>query len=329
MKNDLEYATRYLDEESREKLREQVDKEVMESLEGYGFRFDEFGSLIIPSSVDKGVKSENPFKPQNLKEYVGQDKAKSLVEIMIKAAQAESRELPNILISGSYGQGKTSLAHLIVKEFGKEAKEVDGASANKLPPTQGRVIIDEAHNLSPEITDTLNIYLDRGILHVIACTTNPGAIPAPFRSRFRPINLEPYSIEDMETILNNSIHRKGYSAKKEQLKQLASRGRFTPRVALNHLALVFDMMAIRRQKSLQDDTLKEAFDHLGVDEVGFLERDRAYLAALRSDRPVGLQYLSAVTGMDGATIEEEVEPYLMKLGLIDRTPRGRMKIVEF
>jgi Holliday junction DNA helicase RuvB len=293
----------------------------------YILSLDDDGNLILPEKSPV-IASDKPFTPTTLSEYVGQAKAKALVKIMIEAAKAENRELPNILISGSYGQGKTSLAHLIYKEFGKEAKEQDGSSVNRLPPTNGRMIIDEAHNLAPEITDTLNVYLDRGGLHLTICTTNPGALSAPFRSRFRPIHLEPYTIADIAIIVKNAIHRKGYSSSAAFLDDIAKRSRFTPRIALNNLALIFDLMAVKREHRLTAKTLQEAFDNLGVDEVGFLERDRAYLSALPAERAVGLQYLSAVIGVDGTTIEEEIEPYLMRLGLIDRTARGRVRVVN-
>lgn len=315
-----------LSPEEVEKIHKEVDARLAARLPGY--EFDENGLIILPTHRTT-IPSQNPFEPSSLKEYVGQERAKSLVDIMIKAAKVENRSLPNILISGSYGQGKTILAKLILKEANQTAKEIDGTSANRLPPSQGQVIIDEAHNLASEIMDTLNVYLDRGGLHIIACTTNPGALTAPFRSRFRPIHLEPYTIKDLTIILKNVIIRKGYTTSKDHLEDIANRSRFTPRTALTNLALIFDIMAIKRERKTTNEILNEAFDNLGVDNVGFLERDRAYLEALPVDRAVGLQYLSAIIGVDSTTIEEEIEPYLMRLGLVDRTSRGRVKIASF
>jgi Holliday junction DNA helicase RuvB len=188
------------------------------------------------------------------------------------------------------------------------------------------VIIDEIHNLNPDVADSLNIILDQGNLRIIGCTTNPGALPSAFRSRFRSIHLEPYSVKDILAILSIATDKKGKTYLPSRLNNIAVRSRFNPRVGLNYLATVFDWMAVNYQTSIEHFILDEVFIRLGVDQLGYTKRDKQYLAAFPEDRAVGIQYLSAVTGIDTTTIETEIEPYLMQTGLIDRTARGRIKL---
>jgi Holliday junction DNA helicase RuvB len=269
------------------------------------------------------------FAPKTLDEFIGQAKAKKLVRVMVQAAKVENRPLPNTMISGPFGQGKSALARLMVELYGAKVPVIDGTSANKSVPDSGIVIIDEIHNLEPEICDTLNVMLDKGIVHIVGCTTNPGALPAAFRSRFRSIYLEPYEIKDVTFILKNAVKRKGVTARTAFLTNVATRSRFNPRMALNYLALVFDIMAVKKSTVATRQIIDEAFTQLGVDKYGFQTRDYAYMHALPGDgRSVGLQYISAMIQIDEKTIEEEIEPFLMQMGLVDRSSRGRRKIAD-
>jgi len=265
------------------------------------------------------------FAPTTFDEYIGQAKAKQTVSIMVDAALKEQRPIPNILIDGPFGLGKTTLATLILKRAGVEPTLVDGAAVAKNMPT-GTVIIDEIHNVPPDVCDSLNISLDQGLLTVVGCTTTLGALPAAFRSRFRQVHLDLYSVTDLTEILEKVANRKGIQSTKPLLTQVAKRSRFTARIAINYLATIFDYMAVKNETTLTSKTMKEVFDNLGLDEFGFLPRDYEYLKALNTEQPVGLQYLEAMINVDKATIEEEIEPYLMRMGLINRTPRGRLLI---
>lgn len=269
------------------------------------------------------------FSPKNFNDYVGQDRAKQIAKVIVAAATIEQRPLPNILIDGSYGLGKTSLAKVIFNELGRTAKVIDASSLNKIiPPLSRPTIIDEIHNLDPQVADTLNILIDEGKAQIIGCTTNPGMLPAPLRSRLRTIHLESYTQDEIAKILRLVLNRKLIPSADSTITEIAKRSRLNPRVGLNYLAFIFDLMTIKREGTLQPKTIKEAFLTLGVDDNGYIERDYLYMAALPEDRPVGLQYLSAIIGVDAKTIEAEIEPYLLQTGRIDRMPRGRIKLRE-
>jgi Holliday junction DNA helicase RuvB len=261
-----------------------------------------------------------------MEEYIGQEHAKELASVMVEAADKEGRPLPNILISGSAGLGKTTLAKLILN--GKTYNFTDGNSANTRERFAGYLIIDEIHNVRPEICDRLNTVLDAGGLRIIGATTNPGLLPAPFRSRFRTLPLVPYTVDDLTKIQYNVVDRKGITAQYRLLEEISKRGRFTPRRTLQYLAFIMDLMAVRDETTLTEQTLLDGLDMIGVDEKGLVEIDHRYLEALPDDRPVGLQYLQAILQTDKDTIEEEIEPYLLQMKLIDRSARGRFKVTS-
>lgn len=285
-------------------------------------------TTVFLSTSSKPSESLEIFTPKNFKEYVGQNKAKEISRIIIEAAKIENRSLPNILIDGSYGLGKTTLAKVIYHEANTTPKIIDALAANKELPEffTKPLIVDEIHNLDPEVADSLNIVIDQGRARIIGCTTNPGALPSPFKSRFRTIHLENYTEKDIKQIIDLASLRKGVNFDYRILDEIAQRSRLNPRVATNHLSFLFDYMAVNRLAKLTVQEIRKAFSVLGVDTQGFMERDHRYMAALPIDRPVGLHYLSAVLGIDAKTIEREIEPYLLQTGKIDRMPRGRMKL---
>lgn len=273
---------------------------------------------------------EDIFKPQTFDEYVGQEQAKELIQVMLDAANKEDRFYPNLLLTGSAGTGKTSLANIIFS--GIPHRFIDGSLVNsKYEELRGFVIIDEVHNVKSEVCDSLNQVIDAGKVIIIGCTTNPGKLPGPFRSRFQTVNLVPYTQDNLVQIMRGVLDKKGtLEMDDDLLRVIADRGRGTPRVTLKYLAFVMDLMVVRKQSSLTPELLSDAFDMLGVDEQGLLQIDHEYLQAFPvDDHPVGIQYLQAVLAQDKETIEQEIEPYLLQLKLIDRTPRGRIRIPNF
>jgi len=272
---------------------------------------------------------DNLFSPRNFAEFIGQAEAKELAHIMVQAALNERRSLPNIMIVGEYGLGKTSLARLIMRAAQIEERLYDGVSINREFPETGTFIIDEIHNLEPQTADSLNIQLDSGKFTIIGCTNNPGLLPSAFRSRFRTVQLKHYTSKDLKIIARKICQRKGVTYTDHALVLLASRSRFNARQVIMYLSLIFDIMSVHKLHTISAQVVRDAFNRIGVDNKGLLPRDREYLNALPKNRPVGLQYLSAVLGIDEKTIEEEVEPFLLRTGHIDRTPRGRVKIEGF
>lgn len=279
------------------------------------------------------------FAPKTFDEYIGQDNAKKMAQIWIKASLIQRRNLPNILITGEFGTGKTSLAKLILHDYiigltnGQRDTWVSPTDASNLGldkldrltkdlPT----IIDEIHNLNSETQDSLNILLDAGTVTIIGATTDSGSLSAPFRSRFRVLHLEPYSVEDLVQIIALDISKKGgIDVSPAQMVQIALRSRFNARQATQNLDMIFDLMSIHEQMILTDDIMMETFELAGIDENGLRAIDRKYMEALDSQKPTGIQAIAAKIGADPHTIMEEIEPYLMRKGLVDRQPRGRIK----
>lgn len=293
------------------------------------FKPSKISRAIIPVDNSPPIKvlDFDEFEPSTYDEYVGQEKAKEFVQILSDAAHTEERFIPNILLTGSAGLGKTTLAKLILKNI--PCMFMDGNSVNSnYQYLYSYAIIDEIHNIKPDVCDTLNVLLDQEKVHIIGCTTNPGILPAALRSRFRIVQLFPYTINDLIEIMKGVLTRKGaVTIPDKYLLEIARRGRSTPRRTLQYLSFVLDLMTVRKENRLSSKTLKEAFDKLGLDDEGLLDIDHKYLAAFPDDgRAVGLQYLSARLSVDRETIEEEIEPYLMELGYIDRTSKGRKRI---
>ena len=309
------------------------------------------------------VESEDPsldqtLRPRNWEEYIGQELVKKNLKILIQAAQERSEPVEHLLFYGPPGLGKTTLAHLISRELGAQVKVTSGPAIEKVGDlasiltnlSSGDILfIDEAHRLNKLIEEILypalesrsldiiigkgpsarTIQLDLPPFTLIAATTRIALLSAPLRSRFSggTFRLEFYTEEEIERIIARSAKILGIDLDKGTAKEIAKRSRFTPRVANRLLKRCRDFAQVERSKVLTPELAVKALDLLEIDPVGLESSDRMILETIIQKfggGPVGLQTLAAATSEEKETIEDVYEPYLMRLGFLERTPRGRL-----
>lgn len=307
--------------------------------------------------MENDIYLDSELRPSTWDEYIGQEKIKKNLKILIQAAEERNHVPEHLLFHGPAGLGKTTLAHLIAKESGRQMKVTSGPAIEKVGDlasiltnlSPGDILfIDEIHRLNKMVEEILYPAMESGVLDIIlgkgpsartiqldipaftliAATTRPALISAPLRSRFSggTHRLEFYTPDEMEKILARSGKILGVSADDEAIKEIAKRSRFTPRTANYFLKRARDYAQVNKS-TLTTDNVRKALELLGVDEVGLFETDRNVLKALIekfNGGPVGLGTLAAATSEEEATIEEVIEPYLIQLGFIERTPRGRV-----
>ncbi len=300
---------------------------------------------------------DQTLRPQSWDEYVGQSKIKENLRILLTAARERGHAAEHVLLYGPPGLGKTTLAHLISKTLGTNMRTTSGPAiervgdlaailTNLLP---GDVLfIDEIHRLSKSIEEVLYPAMESGVLDIIigkgpsartvqldlppftlvAATTRISLLSSPLRSRFSGgiFRLEFYSDEEIARILARSAELLTVRIEPELLSQIAKRCRATPRTA-NYLLKRCRDLAQLEGKDLEPGIIDKTFDLLEIDTLGLTGPDRALLNAIIhkfGGGPVGLNTMAAATGEEMATIEDVLEPYLIRQGLIERTPRGRV-----
>ena len=309
----------------------------------------------IPA-FDEGFLDQT-LRPDNFNDYIGQENIKDNLRILLSAA-AERRHPPeHLLFYGPPGLGKTTLAHLIAKEANASLKVTAGPAIEKVGDlasiltnlSPGDVLfIDEIHRLSKAIEEVLYPAMESGSLNIIigkgpsartiqlelppftliAATTKIGGVSSPLRSRFSGgvFKLEFYTHKEIEKIINRSEKFLETICGAAAAEELARRSRYTPRTANYLLKRCRDFAQVKKEK-LEIETVKGALDLLGIDEMGLNQSDRMILKAIAekfSGGPVGLGTLAASLGDETGTIEEYNEPYLMQIGFLERTPRGRL-----
>lgn len=313
--------------------------------------------IIETEVMPEDSRLEKNLRPQKLDDYIGQEKAKQNLKIYIEAAKQRGDSLDHVLFYGPPGLGKTTLAGIIANEMGVHMKVTSGPAIEKPGDIaailnglqEGDVLfVDEIHRLNRQVEEVLypamedfaidimigkgptarSIRLDLPHFTLVGATTRAGLLTAPLRDRFGVIHhLEFYTEEELSTIICNSAKVLDVDIDEEGAYELARRSRGTPRLANRLLKRVRDFAQVKYNGVINKEVASFALDLLEVDKYGLDITDRNLLITMMEKfqgGPVGLETLAATIGEDAGTIEDVYEPYLLKNGFINRTPRGRV-----
>lgn len=314
--------------------------------------------MIAPEfDLEEDNEVEVSLRPRDFSEYIGQEKVKENMRVYIKAALARGEALDHVLLYGPPGLGKTTLAGIIASELGVNIKVTSGPAIDK-PGDLAAILtnlekndllfIDEIHRLKKSVEEVLypaledfnldiiigkgpsarSIRIDLPKFTLVGATTKAGALSGPLRDRFGIIHrLAMYSVENLAQIIMRSAGILGIEITREAAEEIGSRSRGTPRIANRLLKRARDFAEIENKNKIDYEIAKKTLDRLEIDEYGLDEIDRKILETMIvkfEGRPVGLEALAASTGEDKDTIEDVYEPYLMQIGFVNRTPRGRI-----
>lgn len=313
--------------------------------------------IITTDVMEEDLRIEGSLRPQYLKDYIGQEKAKQNLKIYIEAAKQRKDSLDHVLFYGPPGLGKTTLAGIIANEMGVHMKVTSGPAIEK-PGEMAAILnnlqegdvlfVDEIHRLNRQVEEVLypamedfaidimigkgasarSIRLDLPHFTLVGATTRAGLLTAPLRDRFGVIHhLEYYTEKELQTIIQHSAKVLGVEIDAEGAAEMAKRSRGTPRLANRLLKRVRDFAQVKYDGKINKEVASFALDLLEVDRYGLDQTDRYILHTIIEKfqgGPVGLDTLAAAIGEDAGTIEDVYEPYLIKNGFLLRTPRGRM-----
>ena len=313
--------------------------------------------VISTQIQEEDVKNEFSLRPETLDEYIGQEKIKDTLRVYIEAAKQRGEALDHVLFYGPPGLGKTTLSGIIANEMGVHMKVTSGPAIAK-PGEMASILsnlqendilfVDEIHRLNRQVEEVLypamedyaidivigkgagvrSIRLDLPKFTLVGATTRAGLLTAPLRDRFGVIqHLEFYSVDELQTIIFQSARKLGVEIDRDGAHELARRSRGTPRLANRLLKRVRDFAQVKYDGVITREVAAFALDLLEVDTCGLDKNDRMILLTIIqkfAGGPVGLDTLAAAIGEDSGTIEEVYEPYLVKNGFINRTPKGRV-----
>ena len=325
------------------------------------YGFEEEDRIITSSMQHDDADIENSLRPKYLADYLGQDKAKEQLSIFIEAAKSRNEPLDHVLLYGPPGLGKTTLASIIASEMGVNLRITSGPAIERAGDLAAILtnlnendvlFIDEIHRINRSVEEVLypamedfcidiiigkgpsarSIRLDLPKFTLIGATTRAGMLTNPLRDRFGVIcKLDYYNIDDLTNIVIRSANILGAEIEHRGAKEIAKRSRGTPRIANRLLKRVRDYAQVRADGNITSEVADQALEILGVDSLGLDYVDEKLLLTIINKfkgGPVGLDTLAASIGEDRNTIEDVYEPYLLQLGFINRSPRGRVAMAN-
>ena len=315
--------------------------------------------IINPDSTQDDIASEQSIRPSSISEFVGQKDIKDNLKIYIKAAKQRKEALDHVLLFGPPGLGKTTLANIISKELNVNISSTSGPVLERAGDLAGMLtnlenrdvfFIDEIHRVSSVVEEYLysamedymiDIMLDKGpsarsvqlnlnSFTLVGATTRLGNLTSPLRDRFGVIlRFDFYNDADLGKIIKRSSNILGIQINDKGIEEISKRSRGTPRIANRILRRARDFAQGKSKKIIDDKIAKEALDKMGIDDEGLDEMDRQILISIVDNYkggPVGIETLGVAISEDARTLEEVYEPYLIKKGFIQRTPRGRVAL---
>ncbi len=313
---------------------------------------------ITSANISPGeIRQETTLRPQTLDDYIGQKEAKSNLKVFIEAAKLRGEPLDHVLFYGPPGLGKTTLAGIIANELGVDIKITSGPAIGRAGDLAAILtnlnendvlFIDEIHRMNRSVEEVLysamedfaldiiigkgpsarSIRLDLSKFTLIGATTRAGSLSAPLRDRFGVLSkFEMYTVEELSEIIMRSASILNIEADEESVREMAMRSRGTPRVANRILKRIRDFSQVKGKGVIDLAITREGLEALGIDHMGLERLDREILMAIIErfkGGPVGIDTIAASIGEERVTIEDAYEPYLIQIGFLSRTPKGRM-----